>query len=76
MTEIIHGICGRYLHDETEGRTMMAMKLHLQIQQAKQAHTHTKKRHESPRSPPPPPPPPLLPASNSFVQLYKSSVLV
>ena len=69
----------RYLNDETEGRTMMAMKLHLQIQQARQAHTHSKQRRESPRSalspftPPFPVPsgPPSLPSSNSFVQLHK-----
>ncbi len=40
----------RYASDETDGRSMMAMKLHLEIQKVREARAQAKQRSPSPRS--------------------------
>jgi len=39
----------RYANDETDGRSMLAMKLHLEIQRLKDAKAHAKQKPQSPR---------------------------
>ena len=40
----------RYLNDETEGRSMMAMRLHLEMQRAKSGQNGGKRQTDTPRS--------------------------